>query len=384
MANPPAPSWGMGKIQATWRDGSGTPKAGTFKVSTPVRVVNNTDRIIIPADLVESGPLSVLDGEKSLDVSVPATTDPDNREQGWKLVVEVSFQDGSTTERYAVEVGVGAVVNLADVDFPAPTAPVYQGAQYQVGVPGGIARLNAAGQVVDAQGNPVSGGGLSSVPSATASVLGGVKLAGDLGGRADAPVVVGLADLKTQVELLSNGGGTGGGITEDRVLEIVGVSLEGKADKSALTTLVRQRATRDIVQTSATAWADAITLDAEEGAEYDFSFYLITNGDPAADIKLRITGPAGTLTACVIQSLSAGAGAVSGGHTTQALTALNTETAPCGAISDAVNSVIKGEGWYRLPAGVAGTVRVQFVQAVNTSLPVRVLAGSLGAAVKVV
>lgn len=162
----PSPSWNLVRVFGTWLKQDGTLRAGKFKVTVPVRVTNSTDDTIIPAGVYASGNLQTADPmEPSLDVLVPATDDPDNEQTGWKLQVEVTFPD-ATNEKYVIDVpvadrpvddgGTGNGVNLRTVAL-SQNLPTQQ-ANYRVGVPGGLAKLNSEGQVIDADGNPVTGG----------------------------------------------------------------------------------------------------------------------------------------------------------------------------------------------------------------------------------
>lgn len=169
----PTSSWNLVRVFGTWRGMDGALKAGTYKVSIPARITNVTDDAIIPAGQYASGALQVaVSGSPSLDLLVPATDDPDNAETGWKVTVDVTFPD-ATAERYVIDVpvanrpipdgGNGNGVNLRTCAMPT-TIP-QQVALYKVGVPGGLAQLDGSGQVIDANGDPVTGGGLSTVAS---------------------------------------------------------------------------------------------------------------------------------------------------------------------------------------------------------------------------
>jgi len=172
----PTPSWNTVPLFGTWRNYDGTLKAGNYKVTSAVRVTNATDDVIVPAGLVASGALNEKEstgGGKtySLYADVPASDDPDNDVRGWQLTVEVTFKD-SPGEKYVIDTPLSAAtgnppgINLRKVLLPQ-TIPV-PATVFIKGVPGGLAVYDADGDVVDAAGNKVigGGGGLTSVASA--------------------------------------------------------------------------------------------------------------------------------------------------------------------------------------------------------------------------
>lgn len=163
----PTPSWNLVRIYGTWRGQDGALLAGKFKVTIPARITNSTDDAIIPAGVYASGDLqTTVTGSPSLDVLVPATDDPDNDQTGWKVNIEVTFVSAAG-EKYVIDVpvadrpvadgGTGVGVNLRTIAMSAQIPQ--QVALYKVGVPGGLAQLDENGDVVDADGNPVTGGG---------------------------------------------------------------------------------------------------------------------------------------------------------------------------------------------------------------------------------
>lgn len=163
----PSTSWNLVRVYGTWRTQAGDLRPGTYKVTIPARITNVTDDAIIPAGTFSSGDLQTSVGASpSLDVLVPATDDPDNAETGWKVVIEVTFPS-ATGEKYVIDVpvanrpivdgGSGVGVNLRTVVLSASIPQ--QVALYRVGEPGGLAQLNEAGEVIDSDGNPVTGSG---------------------------------------------------------------------------------------------------------------------------------------------------------------------------------------------------------------------------------
>jgi len=150
----PAPSWNTGRVYGTWNRLDGTMRAGKWKLTIPVRVTNATDDVIIPAGVFAEGDLNVTPGVPSLDLAVPSNSDPDNSPNGWQPVLEVTFLDAAG-EKYVIDVPVGGEVNLRTVVLAA-SIPVPQNVLIR-GVPGGLAELDADGDVVDAAGDKVGG-----------------------------------------------------------------------------------------------------------------------------------------------------------------------------------------------------------------------------------
>jgi len=158
----------MARVYATWHGQNGQMRAGKYKVTIPARITNHTDDAIIPAGTFDSGDLqSAVSGSPSLDITVPCNDDPDNDQTGWKPIIDITFTDGSTAERYVIDVpyadrpvvdgGTGLGVNLRTVVLSQQIPQTVT--LYRVGVPGGLARLNADGDVVDSEGTVVAGSG---------------------------------------------------------------------------------------------------------------------------------------------------------------------------------------------------------------------------------
>lgn len=162
----PTTSWNLVRVFATYRTMNGSMMAGSYKVSLPVRVTSTTDDAIIPAGTYAQGNFSVAEGSPSIDVLVPATDDPDIAESGWQVQIEVTPANG-TLEKFSLDIpvanrpvadgGNGLGINLRTVIvssvLPA-SHPVYK-----AGVPGGVALLDVDGDVIDAAGVKVVGGG---------------------------------------------------------------------------------------------------------------------------------------------------------------------------------------------------------------------------------
>jgi hypothetical protein len=155
----PAPSWASCRVYGTWHSPIGDMLTGTYKVSLPVRVTNAPDDVIVPAGVFASGSLAVVDGSPSLDIMVPANDDPDNFPSGFQLQVLITFTGSKTTELYVIDTPSDGEVNLRTIvlvqSLPAPVPYMVKG------VPGGLAELDADGDVIDADGEKViAGGGL--------------------------------------------------------------------------------------------------------------------------------------------------------------------------------------------------------------------------------
>ena len=161
-------SWSLVRVFGTWVNHGGTKLAGKYKVTIPARLTNSADDLIIPAGIFAQGDLVVAEGVPSLSLMVPATDDPDIQQDGWLVIVEVSFSGAQAAERYIIEVpiadrpspdgGTGAGVNLRTIMLTAQQPP--QIAMYGVGRRLGLALLSEDGlAVLDADGNPITGGG---------------------------------------------------------------------------------------------------------------------------------------------------------------------------------------------------------------------------------
>lgn len=154
-------SWNLVPVFGTWRAHDGTLLPGTYQVSVPVRLTSPTEDVIIPAGIFDSGYLNTAEGAPSLHVHAPSTDDPDILERGWLVTVTVAFEDmGLEGEVYTLEVPMAAAesgINLRAVAYP--TIIPIEDPYILIGQPGGLALLNAHGQVVNAAGEPVLGGG---------------------------------------------------------------------------------------------------------------------------------------------------------------------------------------------------------------------------------
>ena len=167
------PAWNLVRVYGTWvlPDPSGatddwTRATGTYIVKYPGRITNVTDDNAWTGGTFETGTLSIVEGEESLDIMIPATDDPDIEQVGIKATITILVN--GVREEYVIDVplanrpvetgGSGAGVNLRTIALADSIAP--QVALYGVGVAGGLAKLSSDGTaVVDADGNPIVGGG---------------------------------------------------------------------------------------------------------------------------------------------------------------------------------------------------------------------------------
>jgi len=166
------PSWSLVRVYGTWTDYTGARLAGTYAVSISSRLTTTaTDDLIIPAGPYADGALSTTVGQPSLSIMVPATDDPDIQQTGWYVTVTVRFAGGQASETFVVPVpianrptadgGNNLGVNLRTIPLSQQITP--QVALYGVGVAGGLALLSPDGvAVLDANGDPITGGGASS------------------------------------------------------------------------------------------------------------------------------------------------------------------------------------------------------------------------------
>lgn len=170
----PSPSWNSVRVHGTWVNQDGSLKAGSYKVSIPVRVTNDTDDVIIPAGTFATGTLNTTNGLPSFDLLIPATDDPDNSPP-FQVRIEITFPD-ALGEMYQIDVPVALKddANGLDLEKVILTSTFTPVETLVKGIPGGVAELDSAGFVLDASGNRVTGGAagallaannLSDVPS---------------------------------------------------------------------------------------------------------------------------------------------------------------------------------------------------------------------------
>ena len=133
------------RVSADFTDADGRRLAGRYFTRIDSRLTSTAgDGTVIPAGLVPSarGHLSTDESRRSLDIRVPATDDPEIREDGWRVSITVVFCDRRASEVYTLEViPAGGEIDLADVvpaTFPkggqVPASPVIIHGEDGVGV----------------------------------------------------------------------------------------------------------------------------------------------------------------------------------------------------------------------------------------------------------
>lgn len=233
----PTPSWSMTRVYGTWRKLDGTPRPGAYKVTIPVRVVNAADDVIFPAGTFAQGNLVTVDAEgvRSLDIDVPSNNDPDNSPTGWKVTVEITFPDAAG-EKYVIDTPADGVVNLRQVVLTS-TLPQQQALALR-GVPGGLAELDAQGDVVNAAGAKV-GGGLDEdaltefLGDASLETFGAVGAA--LAAKADAAAVTTALASKADASAVSSLATTVAGKADSSTVTALATTVSSKADAATTT-----------------------------------------------------------------------------------------------------------------------------------------------------
>lgn len=145
-------------------------RPGTYTATYP-RTRNTKQKAIAPAGVYAKGalntdpgtPLPVADTDPivgaSFNMLLPATDDADLRD-ALKVQLDFTFGDGGASETYVIDLPSNGTIYLDDIQptvigaIPAPTA-----SSLKLGLAGGVALLNGAGQVIDAAGVAVTGGG---------------------------------------------------------------------------------------------------------------------------------------------------------------------------------------------------------------------------------
>lgn len=160
MADGPAASWTGIPVFGTYLNFDGTPKQGKIVFTIATRIVDNTDDIIFPGGGAVQVTLGAETGTAS--VNVPAVDDPDISPNDWQVRVDEKLTDGSGKSYYIQPLladlnNTPPGINLRQVVVP-PDAPNAAPPTYMRGVAGGVAALDSAGNVLDADGNTIGGG----------------------------------------------------------------------------------------------------------------------------------------------------------------------------------------------------------------------------------
>lgn len=338
MADNITPSFGTARVTGTFYSPSGERASGQWRIIIP-RVVNVTDRTVIRPGVYRAGFLSVTPGTFSIDSLVPATDDMDNA-SSFYVVVEIIFSDG-VVERYRERFPQGTTVDLT-------------------------LRQPWAGKYMADDEDPVVVG--NEVPPATATQIGGIRLAGDLGGTADSPTVPALAGMMPEATFLS--------LADDLVSsEELAAALAGKVNIEDVNAPFFVSTTAD-ASNSTTTFAAVLTQPVQASTLYHYAFNLLVSGDTTSDMKVRVNGPAGATAACVVTSLNAAATSVAEGQKTEPLVGLATASSACGLLGGAT-SVIRVEGWI-YTGTTAGSLSVDYAQSTSSGSAVTVKSGSWG------
>lgn len=174
MTNPTS-GWDPVPVTGKWLNIDQSPKSGKIRFTLTARVIMTDGTAIYPRGGTITATLGAETG--SIATAFPASDDPNIAPTGWKVKVEEQLTDGSGQTYYIepklADLPDGVNLNLVVVadDAPATPPPVYMR-----GVAGGLAALNSAGQVVDAAGNPVTGGAASYLSSLADTDMTGVTV----------------------------------------------------------------------------------------------------------------------------------------------------------------------------------------------------------------
>lgn len=165
----PAPSatWSVRRVYGTYRNRQTLAmEPGTWTTTATGRIVNTLadgKKQIFRPGQIASGNLNVTEGQPSIDLELPVTDDPDNSPSGGAITLTITFTGtGGGSEVYTISpleswptgtVGGSGGTDLATLLDPVltPSAPPL----VSVGVAGGVARLDSAGDVVNADGDKV-------------------------------------------------------------------------------------------------------------------------------------------------------------------------------------------------------------------------------------
>lgn len=153
-------SWGSGHIWAEYRSPiDGVLLAGMVTITLPVRLTNTADDAIIPHGVVlDKFVLNTMEGN-SFHIELPATDDPDIDQIGWGYDIMVVLE-GFGANPLTVETFSGVPVPLdgaTNLRLLVPNETTIIGpASWDLSK---FARVNAQGEVTDANGNVLSTGG---------------------------------------------------------------------------------------------------------------------------------------------------------------------------------------------------------------------------------
>lgn len=159
-------SWNSKRVFITYRNPvTGVKEAGTWTADFTGRVTNTLSdgsKQVFRKGRIASGTLNTNEGAPSLDYDLPIVDDPDNSPQGGEIILTVAFTGGAGGQEIfhlsPLLSWPDAGTDLATILAPeiVPAAPPF----VILGVRGGAAKLDpVTGEVLDADGDPVTGGG---------------------------------------------------------------------------------------------------------------------------------------------------------------------------------------------------------------------------------
>jgi hypothetical protein len=312
------------RIIGTWESG-GARVPGTYRVILPVRITDTTGNLVHHKGIYASGNLTVS-GSTSLDINVPATNDVDLSPQGWQIIVQAFFTAGGS-ETYVIPAPDAGTTDLSDVVLPEtlgePEPVLIRG------VAGGIAELDADGDVIDADGAKVTGGGsaltnysqvsaLTGYPATFPPTIGATGVTAVAGNDArltdtrtptnssvtNAKVAVGAAvDLDKTAD-----SATRLAMTAAQVTKLAGVATGATANSADATLLARANHTGTQSADSLTDGTTNKAFLATERTKLSGIATSATANDTDANLKAR-ANHTGTQTAATVSDFSAAADA---------------------------------------------------------------------------
>lgn len=219
-------------------------------------------------------------------------------------------------------------------------------------------------------GSPSGGGGLT-LSQVDARVKLQIDTEADARAAADSALSVALAGKATPADI------------DSAVSASELAAAQTYARQADLLATARATLTADVAAPSKTMVDTGLSATAlPAGSTWLLTWTLIASGDPAADMAVAVTGPAGATVTGVIQGLAAGAGAITGGHKTEPYTTLGAVSAPIGTIGDTVLSAVVVSAQVVI-GSTAGTVGLTVAQDVANAVATRVRAGSWMSAARV-
>lgn len=278
MSNPTS-GWDKVPVFGTYKNLDGTPKTGQIVLTLTDRITMVDGSVIYPG----GGQLVMpLDSSGSAHLQSPAIDDPDITPADWSIKVEEKLTDGSG-KVYYIQPRLSDLpngINLASVVVP-PGSPAAPPPALIKGVPGGVAGLDSDGDVVNASGQKITGGGTSG-PVTSASITDATTIGKQLLTATDAgaartaisagdgvyshltglPVLGSAAAQPTSAFATAAQGGRADTAVQpaDLTAAIAGVSGAGNLTPTATKTTAYTAAALDLVLCDATAGTFAVTL----------------------------------------------------------------------------------------------------------------------------